>query len=446
MGHPLSYATVRHNGEQHDLSVPRGTTVAGLLAMLEIDASSSEHRITLADGRPVPLSAAIGRDLPSGIMFSITGTEASRQAQREAQRRTQHPWFIQALTRSSVALFLIALHFLAVALPLLGLIPTPTLAYRIVIAIVSGLVLTSVITLPTRRHAPTELLFVNLLAGSTLLALLPDTPHARTLAPMFFMVGAFLTALILWLRSRSHTAATFIILWTAALLTTALALYTAIPFTSIAPLGAALAVWGIATTSSFSVRVPDTQLIDLPLVRTVAPSVRAPHIPSPARITTARITRTIHEGQEISSSLITAWTGLALLSLPSVTRMALQPDMRGWASLALLTLVTISLALLPRLTSARIGHLLPRIPAICGVIALTIVVSSRWNINVAGAALALICIAVTIVSTALALHNRPHSAFIGRSADLLQTLSLFGVLPASVIASGLFDLIRQVAS
>ena len=446
MGHPLAYATVRHNGKQRDLSVPRGTTIAGLLAMLEIDASNDEHRTTLADGTPVALSAAIGRDLPSGVMLSITGTEANRQAQREALRRTQSPWFMQALTRSSVALFILPLHTLAVILPYLGLLPTPAFAYRLTLAALSGAVLGSLIASSSHRRTPAELFLTSLLTGSTLLILLPDTPQARALAPAVLMLGAFLCALVMWLRSRTYTAATFVILWIVALSATALALHFTIPLMSIAPLGLALAVWGTATTPTFSVRVPDTQLIDLPLVRTVAPSVRAPHIPSPARITAVRITRTIREGQEISSSLMTVWTGLALLCLPFVAMAAYHPDIRGWAAFALLVSVTIGLALLPRQTSARVGHLLPRIPAICGIIGIIIALGIRWSTNAGATASILICLAVIMIFATLALNNRPHSAFIGRTADLLQSISLLGVLPSSVIASGLFDFIRQVTS
>lgn len=446
VGQPMAYVTVRHNGQQNDLSIPRGTTIAGLLAMLEVDVSSEKYAITLSSGKPAPLSAAIGKDLPSGSVVSITGTEASRQAEREARRRTDSPWFTRALTRTSIAFFLVPLHTLSVILPLFGFLPPLPLSYRILVATLSSLALSALIFFSAHRKSAVDHFFITVMAGTTVLTLLPGTPQAYSLAPMFFSTGAFLTSLALWIRSRTQTAATFVLLWTTTLSATVVSLYTAMPYTAMAPLAVGASIWGIATASSFSVRVPDSQLIDLPLVRTIAPSVRAPKTPSPAKITEPRIRRTIREGQEISTSLITAWTTLAFIGIPLVGAQASNEDLQGWAALSLLVSTTLSLALLPRNTNGRTAHLLPRIPALLGFITLVIALSARWSFHPTTTVLVLVTAAFIIVTATLSTLNRPHSAFIGRTADILQALSLLAVLPSSVLASGLFDFVRQVAS
>lgn len=442
----MTFVTIRHNGDQHDLSVPRGTTVAGLLAMLEVDTSNGQYAVSLPNGQEASLSAALGHDLPSGSIISVTGTAASRQAEIEARERIESPWFNHALTRASVAFFLIPLHTLGVLLPLLGLLPTPSLGLRILIATLSTLILGSMLIYRVHHRSAGDHLFLTLLAGSTLLALLPSSPQAHALAPMTVTTGAFLTSLTLWIRSRSYTAATFVFLWAGGAVLTLLSSFLSIPLTALAPLALAFAIWGIASTSAFSLRVPDSQLIDLPLVRTVAPSVRAPHTPSPAKITAARVMRTIREGQEISRSLTAAWSLLALICIPLVSINLDTPSLQGWASLPLLLAATVSLSLLPRTAKGRGIHLLPRIPAIAGFIALIITINAHWEFTPTGTVLALVVTAFLIVTTTLSLSQRPHSAFIGRTADILQALSLLLLLPSSALASGLFDFIRQVAS
>lgn len=446
VGQPMAYVTIRHNGQQNDLSIPRGTTIAGLLAMLEVDVSSEKYAITLSSGKPAPLAAAIGKDLPSGSVVSISGTEASRQAEREALRRTESPWFTQVLIRASVAFFLVPLHTLSIILPLFGFLPPLSLTYRILVATLTSLALGAMIAFSAHRKSAVDHFFITVMVGTTVLALLPGTPQAYSLAPMFFSTGAFLTSLALWTRSRTHTAATFALLWTAALGVTVVALYAAIPNTAMATLALAGSIWGITSTSSFSVRVPDSQLIDLPLVRTIAPSVRAPQTPSPAKITEPRIRRTIREGQEISAALVTAWTTLAFISIPLVGVQASNDDLQGWAASSLLLAATLSLALLPRNTNGRIGHLLPRIPALLGFITLVVALSVRWSFHPTTTVLVLVITAFIIVAATLSALNRPHSAFIGRTADILQALSLLAILPSSVLTSGLFDFVRQVAS
>ena len=70
-----------------DLVVPLGTTVTGLLSMLDIDSSDPSLQITGADGRPLNLGAVLGTDLPQGVLISITsGRERQRQEQRASER------------------------------------------------------------------------------------------------------------------------------------------------------------------------------------------------------------------------------------------------------------------------------------------------------------------------------------------------------------------------
>ena len=92
--------TVTDASGTQDLVVPLGTTVTGLLSMLDIDSTDPSLQITGADGRPLNLGAVLGTDLPQGVLISITsGRERLIQEQR-AIERTSDPWFRPSLVLS----------------------------------------------------------------------------------------------------------------------------------------------------------------------------------------------------------------------------------------------------------------------------------------------------------------------------------------------------------
>ena len=58
----VAQATIEQAGTRSDVAVPVGTTVSGLLAMMNVDTSTGDVRITLPSGRLVSPSQALGRD------------------------------------------------------------------------------------------------------------------------------------------------------------------------------------------------------------------------------------------------------------------------------------------------------------------------------------------------------------------------------------------------
>ena len=89
--------TVTDASGTQDLIVPLGTTVTGLLSMLDIDSTDPSLQITGADGRALNMGAVLGTDLPQGVLISITsGRERQIQEQR-AIERTSDPWFRPSL-------------------------------------------------------------------------------------------------------------------------------------------------------------------------------------------------------------------------------------------------------------------------------------------------------------------------------------------------------------
>ena len=51
-----------------------------------------------------------------------------------------------------------------------------------------------------------------------------------------------------------------------------------------------------------------------------------------------------------------------------------------------------------------------------------------------------------LVWGALVVTREPRSALLGRIGDLVQGLALTLLVPAAIVAAGLFDMVREVAS
>ncbi|MFQ7931999.1 MAG: hypothetical protein ACLRG2_11495, partial [Pauljensenia sp.] len=86
MGQTQASITVVGSSHREDYVIPVGMTIAGLLALIEVDLTKLSARLTLGGGRPVELGAVIGRDIPSGSVITIVGTQESAQAVADDQR------------------------------------------------------------------------------------------------------------------------------------------------------------------------------------------------------------------------------------------------------------------------------------------------------------------------------------------------------------------------
>ena len=160
-----------------DLVVPLGTTVTGLLSMLDIDSSDPSLQITGADGRPLNLGAVLGTDLPQGVLISITsGRERQRQEQRAIERASD-PWFRPSLALSICALLAFAMDavliFCTLFAQLLTIIAGVPLWAPLTIGVLS-LALCLVVLYQKRVHSNAGLLSGwTLAAGLSFLGVLP---------------------------------------------------------------------------------------------------------------------------------------------------------------------------------------------------------------------------------------------------------------------------------
>ena len=259
--------TVTDASGTQDLIVPLGTTVTGLLSMLDIDSTDPSLQITGADGRALNLGAVLGTDLPQGVLISITsGRERQIQEQR-AIERTSDPWFRPSLVFTICGLLACAMDALLIFCALIA----PRFATKLSLpwwaTLTVGtlsLVLCLVMLYQRRVHTNAGLLCAwTLSAGISFLGLLPALGNARIYAEasqimtmsqvaalLFPLWGATGVALGLWLWRSTPLSSAHAVSW--GLLTGCATVLTFLdaPLHRVAPFAIAFAVCAITASPS----------------------------------------------------------------------------------------------------------------------------------------------------------------------------------------------------
>lgn len=193
-------------------------------------------------------------------------------------------------------------------------------------------------------------------------------------------------------------------------------------------------------------RIPATQLLDMPLVTTSAPTVRSPEVPSPSRITGRRVNRTVTDATSRTRLVQYVGLGLIFVGAPVIYSMVGIHSTRQIACLVLVCASVIALVVVPRERRWASSRVVPRVGALILLATLLISPASRGLVGNAYAAAALVVLGCVSLMWTRMRAEQDHAPLIGRFADIFQALSLTVIFPASFFAADLFDLIRQVAS
>ena len=439
-------ATIVSGTGTHDVAVPVGTTVAGLLAMLQIDTSAGEFAVTRSDGGSADLAAMIGADLPSGVVLAVTESGASAAAVRAA-RATKDSRFASWAAVVSALLFVVFLDVGVLGAPLLmGLadVPWPARVGAAALAVVLALAL---VRREEIRGSVAGSLGLPALLGAPVLAVLdPAASTSRALAPVLATTGALLAAFVIWIVVRRPLAQVAAGFWGVLALCITLTVLLGGGLSQLAPLLLAASVYAIRLVPNFSMPVPESQLVDLPALTTSASAVRAPNVVPPGRITRPRIMRSVEHGAAVTNSVTMASVAVAVVSAPFVLPLIGTDTPRGWGALATVAAAVVSLALFVRHDRSPLVRRLPRFGAgaILGAVAVWLAaLGGVWMLASVGG---LTLIGIALAFGTVQATREPGSVLLSRIADIVQGLALVVVLPAALIASGAFDLIRQVAS
>ena len=179
---------------------------------------------------------------------------------------------------------------------------------------------------------------------------------------------------------------------------------------------------------------------------TSAPTVRAPEVPSPSRITGRRVNRTVTDATSRTRLVQYLGLGLIIIAVPVIYSMIGIHTWQQIASLVLVCASVIALVVVPRERRWASSRVVPRVGAVILLATLLISPASRALLGTPIAAAVLVFIGcVSLLWTRLR-SGKEQSALIGRFTDIFQALSLTVVFPTAFFAADLFELVRQVAS
>ena len=446
MATPLASATILDGASRHDVSVPVGTSVAGLMSMLQIDLTPGGLQLTHPDGRVIDTGSVLGQDLASGTVITLSGSAERAQAARQTATRTASPWLRPILTLAVFLTLVVCIETACLVGPAFGWWQVPQFL-RISAAVVCAAAVGVSLTWWRIRSTAPGILAATTLIGICGMAFLPvDMMFSSQLAVAATVWTALATALAVWLIDSSSLSATMAALWA---LASVLVVYLILSDASaliMSALALAVATLAIATIPSFAFRIPETQLLDLPVVTTSAPTVRAPKVSSPSAITAARVRRTIREADSRNQLLLIACcTTVAVAAFPAARLMGTSGS-EGLAAIGMMVIAFLALVLMPRARRDHSGRILPRVSAIFIAAAMLTSPDVTGLLGAPVTSLLVVAAAALISIFATVMARSRKSAFLGRVADVTQSLSLFLLLPAAVYGAGLFSLVRQIAS
>lgn len=468
MGQTLASITVVGSSHREDYVIPVGMTIAGLLALIEVDLTKLSARLTLGGGRPVELGAVIGRDIPSGSVITIVGTQESAQAVADDQRSRNNRRFRPALTATAFVFVASVVSLLGVLLPVLALYRDgydmlPSLATdtwgRLGLGIVCALIWSCPLLAPSNAARGFVLVTCCTAAGVSVGVAATPLPGSPTLLPVIVTWSCLIVASLVLFARPTPSARVNVQCFALIAVTVTVASLSALSSIRFAPLIFTASIFFVSLSPHLALQVPDHQVLDLPLVMKRLPSIRLTVLQPPSRITPLRVNKTLAEAYDRSRTILWNATIVALISgLFTAYQMPVgeETPYAGYATLALCLLAILALVTNARSKRDRLTHYGPRLAALAIWVMLFFAPGwDRYLLRSTGESsaptltfaqhvilpLSLCLLAVIVPVVALIRSGREPSALVGRIIDIIQGLSLTLLLPAATYGSGLFDLV-----
>jgi hypothetical protein len=416
------------------VAFPAGTTISGLLAMLGID---GRYTVAMPNGETADPYAPIGVDVPTGLVLTVVDQRSASARPAKEVREEERGNYAAQVTGSVLLVLPAELAFIVYPLAQ-GYDFLVTRVFALVLAVlVLGILC---LRTPILRSLGPNLLVVGMLALGAAAFVSPAIPHAPAVAfVLASCVGFVLSLLVRPLLPDSPA-----VLWGMLALFAALGACLGWKAELLGPLALAVGTAIACFAPQFSVRVPEEQLVDMPLVAVSATSPRSPEVRAPAAITRKRVRRLLEGARGVTMQLTLG--GVVILSLGallSIGCFAGGPLVLG-TTLGLFSCSLLLLVLSPLTDSVPLARLLPRMAALLvllvGAFAGGLILGAGWM------ALGIGVFAVLLVVVEAALAAREESALIGRICDIGRSLSAFALFPCAVFASGLFDAVWKAMS
>lgn len=466
MSAPMVSVTVIDQDGASDFAAPQGTTVAGLCAMLAIDLTIPSVRLTHADGRPLDGAAVLGRELPSGAAIALSSRVLSAQQANEASARHENQWLSPVLALVGICFLLVGA---ITSLCLMPLVADATLrgfkyaedgpTWAIILSGIPGWLrilcsllccagaLVPLFASRLVRSRPAMLLLMPALAGYSSIGLVSGAGvHALEVAPVVAVWVALITAVAVASLTGTPAAVSAILVWVGAVALVTVSAYPVFHLVNVAPLAVVVGVLLFLMAPRLALRVPDSQLVDVSSVLTIASRIRQEPAQTPSPVTGGRMTTALGHTEARNSLIITASSLFVLVGgIPLALSVVPTIDVgRGIGGFVLVIAAIITLLTAPRATRNHLGRILPRLSA-AGLAAAFLLGTwvHSWTNDLGLYPLLPACVLILVgvsVAAGVALYEpKGHAALMGTILDFVQTFCTFLLLPAAFMASGLFE-------
>ena len=270
--------------------------------------------------------------------------------------------------------------------------------------------------------------------------------HALTIAPVVGVWVALIVSLAVVSLTVTPSALSALLAWVCATVLITIDAFPVFSVIDIAPLAVMIGVYLFLMAPRLSLRVPDTQLIDVSAVQTVASRIRQPPVQKPSAVTGGRMAVVLGPTEARNTLLVVASTAFVLAGGVPLAH-TVTPDLDMGQGIAGIVLVIASIVVMltaPRSTRTYLGRILPRLTALALLCALLVgdwtnaLKGVDWFFPLVPLCVLIVISVVTVVMTSI-VETTNNAALIGTILDFVQSFCTFALLPAAVMASGLFS-------
>ncbi|HIZ34390.1 MAG TPA: hypothetical protein H9815_01325 [Candidatus Ruania gallistercoris] len=446
MAGPTVHLVLASTSGRESLTVPADSTVRELLGATGIDAG----RVGVATlaGEPLDLDSSIGADTPSGTLLWVHDRDFD-PVQREAERRRRRRR-VRTAPEDRPVLVAVAVGALAVA----GMVATATGVAADNLAGALVLLATTAVLLvhpQARRSVPTLILAPVLGAAAGFLAIGMTTTGVRTPLVVALLAGGMVAciqhgfAARLRLPTRTLTPVVAVFFATAALLVAGAFLLEMAPLTPAALILAAVPLV-LRALASWSLNVPEEDLLDIPYLIREAESVRAITPRAPRTVDWEEVMSTVRIARRRSDVGALLTCAAALATTPAVLGMSVPRTLAGWCAFGAVCAVTVFLGLYPRAVWRPMVKIATRVTAGLMLVFLAWYTLQVLQLGAVLLATGLLLLGVLCVALVVPLAKGWRSVAWSRAGDVLGGLCVVLVPTACLLASGLIDELGRMMS
>lgn len=444
-----------------DVAIPAATTLYDALRDVGVDLDAPGVAVVDSTGRSLDRYAATGADLVDGAVLAVVrrgGARDGRPGRPDRRKAADDPVDPMAARPGGSAWWLgAAVAGSAVVLAVAGL--GAGLEEGVARWAVAGALAATALGLALLRGRPGAVgsawpTLAAGLAGATAAALGVDRglADAGRLTVLAALVGALVPVALRWAVGHRHrdaaadVAAPLALVLAVALAVVATTLLLDLP--AVLAAGALLGAvpLGLRAVPVLSVSVPDEQLLDVSVVQRTATSVRAPEPPKPAEVNDRSVGRVVGGAERRQDAGTLVLAAAAPVLVPVLLAGLGTGALARWTALASCAFVATALALGPRTARGGLVRWAPRAAAGVVVVELAAVGAGALADGPALAVVVALVLALGAVALSVPIGRGWRSVGFSRLADTVETLATVLALPLALVAGGVVEALRLLAS